>query len=265
MHAVRTRTRAAGRRRHRRARHGSCGTHPHALETRVSGHCGVLLVAGESVWRSARRRASCERCAGASAMLEVAGVGGARGSAAGMRVLVDTRARRHHGLRRNASARSGRLLRAYRRLVRVLDAERPAPGRADRLSRSSTCAWPARPSGAAFRSSTSSLRRCGPGGAVACAPSPSASTSSASSSRSRPGLYNNGRPLAEFIRPSAARRRARRPVPPAETRAALRASTPERVRCSRCCRQPQERSALSLLARCAMPRVPAGAAKAGSR
>jgi len=83
----------------------------------------VLLVAGEAsgdlhgaaLVNAMRRRVPA---------LDVAGVGGARLRAAGMRVLVDTEHVATMGLVETFGT-LGRLLRTYRRLVRRLDAERP--------------------------------------------------------------------------------------------------------------------------------------------
>ena len=168
-----------------------------ALETRMSAPLRVLLVAGEAsgdLHGAALVGALRQRVPD----IEVAGVGGPRLRAAGMRVLVDTEHVATMGFVETFGT-LGRLLRTYRRLVRFLDERAAAPGRSSSTIPSSTCASPARPSGAASRSSTSSPRRCGPGGAAACARSPSASTSSASSFRSRPSSTTTAAQLAEFI------------------------------------------------------------------
>jgi lipid-A-disaccharide synthase len=83
----------------------------------------ILMVAGEAsgdlhgaaLLNALRRRVPA---------LDVAGVGGARLRAAGMRVLVDTEHVATMGLVETFGT-LGRLLRTYRRLVRVLDEERP--------------------------------------------------------------------------------------------------------------------------------------------
>ena len=123
VHAVRTRTTPLVDGRHRGAGDGGRGAHPRRAGERMSAPLRVLLVAGEAsgdLHGAALVRALRQRVPD----VEVAGVGGPRLRAAGMRVLVDTEHVATMGFVETFGT-LGRLLRTYRRLLRFLDAERP--------------------------------------------------------------------------------------------------------------------------------------------
>ena len=218
----------------------------------------VLLVAGEAsgdlhgaaLVRALRRRVPS---------LDVAGVGGARLRAAGMRVLIDTEHVATMGFVETFGT-LGRLVRAYRRLLRALDEERPQlvvlidfPEFNLRLARQAKrrgipVFYFIAPQVWAWRRGRvrTIAERVDKLGVVF---------------PFEPDLYNNGRPLAEFIGHPlldvvrATRSRRKRAPATASTR---------RVRWSRCCPAAARRKCGICAGRCAMPR-PCWRAKAGNR